>query len=242
MTWNNPNRKADVEGGVGPLYPTMMENPELRWGFIRKIYSIVSIQLLLTIAVASVVVFVDPVKVFFATTSIGLAVYIFFIFVPFIILCPLYYYHKKHPYNYILLGLYTVALAFPVGLTCAFTRKVILESVILTVAVVISLTLYTFWASKRGHDFNFLGPFLFGALMVLILFGFIQLFFPLGKISVMIYGCLASLIFCGYIIYDTDNLIKRHNYDEYIWAAASLYLDIINLFMTLMTIFRAMDS
>lgn len=52
--------------------------------------------------------------------------------------------------------------------------KVILESAILTSVVVVSLTLYTFWAAKRGHDFQFLGPFLFGALLVLIVFAFIQ--------------------------------------------------------------------
>lgn len=58
----------------------------------------------------------------------------------------------------------------------------------------------------------------------------------------MIYGFLASIIFCGYIVYDTDNLIKRFSYDEYIWAAVSLYLDIINLFLSLLTIFRAVES
>jgi len=108
--------------------------------------------------------------------------------------------------------------------------------------VVISLTAYTFWAAKRGHDFNFLGPFLFAALMVLMVFSLIQIFFPLGKISVMIYGGLASLIFCGYIIYDTDNIIKRYTYDEYIWAAVSLYLDVINLFLSLLQVLRAADS
>ena len=46
----------------------------------------------------------------------------------------------------------------------------------MTTIVVVSLTLYTFWAAKRGHDFNFLGPFLFGALLVLMLFAFIQVF------------------------------------------------------------------
>lgn len=73
-------------------------------------------------------------------------------------------------------------------------------------------------------------------------FFFRQILFPLGKISVMIYGCLASIIFCGYIVYDTDNLIKRHSYDEYIWAAISLYLDVINLFLSLLTLLRAADS
>lgn len=241
--WNQPYRKSDVEAGARPLYPMMLESPELRWSFIRKIYSILTIQLLATIAVAATVVSVRPIATFFVSTGAGLALYIVLIIMPFIVLCPLYYYHQKHPVNYFLLGIFTISLAFVVGLTCAFTSgKVILESVILTAVVVVSLTLYTFWAARRGHDFNFLGPFLFGAVMVLMVFAIIQILFPLGRISVMIYGCLASLIFCGYIIYDTDNLIKRYSYDEYIWAAVSLYLDIINLFLSLLTIFRAADG
>lgn len=52
----------------------------------------------------------------------------------------------------------------------------------------------------------------------------------------MIYGCLSSILFCGYIVYDTDNLIKRYSNDEYIWAAVALYLDIINLFLSLLTL------
>jgi FtsH-binding integral membrane protein len=69
-----------------------------------------------------------------------------------------------------------------------------------------------------------------------------QIFFPLGRISVMIFGCLASILFCGFIIYDTDSLIKRYAYDEYIWAAVSLYLDIINLFLSILTVCSARDS
>ncbi|KAH6812886.1 Bax inhibitor-1 family protein [Perilla frutescens var. hirtella] len=241
--WSQPYRKDDVETGGVPLYPMMMESPELRWSFIRKIYTIISIQLLLTVAVAAVVVTVHPISQFFATTGAGLALYIVLIITPFIVLCPLYYYYQKHPVNYFLLAIFTVSLAFVVGLTCSYTSgKVILESVILTAVVVVSLTLYTFWAAKRGHDFNFLGPFLFGAVLVLMVFSLIQILFPLGKISVMIYGCLASIIFCGYIIYDTDNLIKRYSYDEYIWAAVALYLDVINLFLSLLTVFRAAES
>ncbi|WOK99429.1 protein LIFEGUARD 4-like [Canna indica] len=158
-------------------------------------------------------------------------------------LCPLYYYHKRHPVNLLLLGLFTLSLSFAIGMTCAFTSgKVILEAAILTAVVVVSLTLYTFWAARRGYDFNFLGPFLFAAIMILLVFSFIQIFFPMGKISVMIYGGLAALVFAGYIIYDTDNLIKRYTYDDYIWAAVALYLDIINLFLNLLTLLRAADS
>ncbi|KAJ7977347.1 Bi1-like protein [Quillaja saponaria] len=241
--WNQPFRKSDVEAGARPLYPMMLESPELRWSFIRKVYCIIAIQLLATIAVGAVVVSVRPISTFFVTTNAGLALYIILIITPFITLCPLYYYHQKHPVNYLLLGIFTFSLAFAIGLTCAFTSgKVILEAVILTAIVVLSLTLYTFWAVRKGQDFNFLGPFLFGAVLVLMVFAMIQLFFPLGKLSVMIYGCLAAIIFCGYIVYDTDNLIKRFSYDEYIWASVSLYLDVVNLFLSLLTVFRAAEN
>lgn len=70
----------------------------------------------------------------------------------------------------------------------------------------------------------------------------LQILFPLGKISVMIYGGVAAIIFAGYIVYDTDNLIKRYTYDEYIWAAVSLYIDIVNLFLNLLTILRASSN
>lgn len=82
--WQRTFPKSDVEAGAQPLYPMMLESPQLRWAFIRKIYSIVAIQLLLTIAVAAVVVTVHPIAHFFVSTGAGLALYIVLIFVPFI--------------------------------------------------------------------------------------------------------------------------------------------------------------
>lgn len=31
------------------------------------------------------------------------------------------YYHNQHPLNYVLLGIFTVSMAFMVGMSCAFT-------------------------------------------------------------------------------------------------------------------------
>ncbi|KAF5947418.1 hypothetical protein HYC85_013375 [Camellia sinensis] len=65
--------------------------------------------------------------------------------------------------------------------------------------------------------------------------GFNQhIFIPLGKLGSTIYGGIGAIIFSGFIIYDTDNPIKRLNYDEYTWAAVCLYLDITNLFLALL--------
>ncbi|KAG6492354.1 hypothetical protein ZIOFF_047311 [Zingiber officinale] len=151
-------------------------------------------------------------------------------------------YQERH-FNFLLLGLFTVSTSFAVGMTRASTNgKVILEAAILTAVVVLSLTLYTFWAARRGHDLNFLGPFLFAALWVVLVFALIQILFPLGKLSTMIYGGPAAMVFSDYIVYETNNLIKLYSYDLYIWAAISLYLDILNLFLSLLTLFRAADS
>ena len=65
---------------------------------------------------------------------------------------------------------------------------------------------------------------------------------PMGSVATTVYGCVVALVFSGFIIYDTDNLIKRYSYDEYVWAAVALYLDVINLFLSLLTLFRAADS
>ncbi|KAL0551106.1 hypothetical protein IC582_010188 [Cucumis melo] len=234
-------KNRDVENDE--IYPMMMESPQLRWGFIRKVYAIISMQLLLTAAVAAAVVFIRPIPNFFVKTTPGIIAYIGIVIFTFIVLCPLYAYHRHHPWNFILLTLFTIGIAFSVGITCAFTKgEIILEAAALTSGVVVGLTLYTFWAVKRGHDFNFLGPFLFASLLVLFMFGLIQIFFPLGKLSVMIFSGLSALIFCGYIVYDTDNLIKRFTYDDYIWAAVSLYLDIVNLFLALLHLLRVLDA
>ncbi|KAB1218121.1 BI1-like protein [Morella rubra] len=280
---NNHNHPNDDQ-----LYPMMLETPQLRWAFIRKVYVILCMQMLLTTAVAATVVFFRPIPDFLVHTRAGLPVYIVICILPFIrnflyiiltcplfffsffffsyfrklvvgfgaffltlsctcllyiVLCPLYCYHKRHPLNTFLLMLFTISIALIIGLACAFTKgKIILEAAILTSVVVVSLTLYTFWAVKRGHDFSFLGPFLFASLLMLICFGLIQIFFPLGKITTAIYSGLAALLFCGYIVYDTNNLIKRFSYDDYVWASVSLYLDIINLFLSLLTLLGIADS
>ncbi|KAJ9547664.1 hypothetical protein OSB04_020207 [Centaurea solstitialis] len=121
--WNRTFQKTDdVESGATePLYPAMIESPELRWSFIRKIYSIVAIQLILTVVVGAFVVSYHPVVTFLTTTRGGLACYILIIVTPFITLCPLSCYYKSHPVNYVLLAIFTVALAFAIGLSCAFT-------------------------------------------------------------------------------------------------------------------------
>ncbi|GAB4843498.1 BI1-like protein [Ancistrocladus abbreviatus] len=231
--------KGDIEEGT--LYPGLSYgDSQLRWGFIRKVYGILSAQIVLTTLVSLVTVLYTPIN---ETLRGNSGLLLFFAFMPFVLLWPLYVYQQKHPHNLIFLGLFTACLSLTVGVTCANTEgRIVLEALILTSAVVASLTGYTFWAAKKGKDFSFLGPILFSSLIILILTGFIQAFFPLGSTSVAIYGGIGAMIFSGYLVFDTDNLIKRFSYDEYIWASVTLYLDILNLFLSILRVLRQADN
>ncbi|XP_010450003.1 PREDICTED: BI1-like protein [Camelina sativa] len=232
--------KSDIEtGGSGNegLYPNMKESSELRWAFIRKVYTILSLQLLLTVGVSAVFFFVRPIPVFITETIPGLVVFFVILLLPLFLLWPLLAFEKKHPINCIVLAIFTLSISFAVGICCSLSKgKIVMEAAILTAAMVFGLTIYTFWAVKRGHDFSFLGPFLFGSLLIILVFTLLQIYYPLGKLTSMIFSGVASIVFCGYIIFDTDQLIKKLNYDEYIIAAIRLYLDVMNLFLNLLGI------
>ncbi|KAJ3669899.1 hypothetical protein LUZ60_010223 [Juncus effusus] len=231
----------DIESGNG-LYPNMTEDPKMRWAFIRKVYVILTFQILLTTIVTGVFTFVPAIKRFFHTPA-GLGVMIAIMVLSFIVLIAMCFLKDMHPINMILLLLFTLCMSAMVGLACLTkSGKVVMEASVVTLVVFVGLTLYTFWAAKRGHDFNFLGPFLFSALLILVIFSLVQIFFPMGKLVHTIIAGISALLFCGFIIYDTDNIIKRFDYDDYLIAALDLYLDIINLFVNLLTLFSALDS
>lgn len=72
-----------------------------------------------------------------------------------------------------------------------------------------------------------MGPFLFGALIALVMTGFIGIIFPFGRTMDLVMAIGGCLIFSGYIVYDTYTINKRLSPDEYIMGAISLYLEYV---------------
>ena len=85
-------------------------------------------------------------------------------------------------------------------------------------------------------------PYLFGALWVLILFGFMAMFFPHTSGIELGYGIVAALIFSGYILVDTQLVMRHYHVEEEIAAAISLYLDVINLFLAILRILNSQQN
>jgi FtsH-binding integral membrane protein len=72
-----------------------------------------------------------------------------------------------------------------------------------------------------------MGPFLFGALIALMMTGFVGIFLPFSRTMDLIFAIGGCLIFSGYVVYDTYIINKRLSPDEYIMGAISLYLEYV---------------
>lgn len=98
--------------------------------------------------------------------------------------------------------------------------------------VCLGLTVFAF---QTKWDFTAYGGVMFVCLIVLTLFGFLAMIYPGGIVRLM-YSALGALMFSFYLVYDTQLMLGgNHKFsispEEYIFAALSIYLDIIQMFM-----------
>ncbi len=108
----------------------------------------------------------------------------------------------------------------------------ILAAGVLTVGIFGGLTAYVF-ISKR--DFSFLRGMVTVGLIVVILAGVVNIFLGSGALGFAV-AAATLLLFSGFVLYDTSNIIRRYPTNEYVAGALSLYLDAFNIFLALLRI------
>ena len=95
-------------------------------------------------------------------------------------------------------------------------------------------------ATVTKKDFSFLGKFLFVGLVVLILASLANIFFAIPALALTI-SAVGVLIFSGYILYDISRIVTGGE-TNYISATLSVYLDIYNLFISLLNILMLLSG
>ncbi|EJD02738.1 uncharacterized protein FOMMEDRAFT_84566 [Fomitiporia mediterranea MF3/22] len=193
---------------------------EIRNAFVRKVYSILFCQILATCIVGGVLSQSDSAIFWVQTHTWALYVPLFATFVNLGLL-----FWKRHsvPTNYIFLGTFTLLEAFTLGVIMAFyDNRVILQALLITLGIFLGLTLFTF---QSKYDFSGMGPWLFGALLALLVTGLVGMFVHFDKTMDLIFAIGGALIFSGYVVYDTYMISNRLSPDEYILGAISLYLE-----------------
>lgn len=109
--------------------------------------------------------------------------------------------------------------------------ELIFTSLGATGAIFVALSGYVLTTKK---DFSFLGGFLFVTLMGGVLLSLAAAFFKLAFMQVVVSGAFV-VIFSGYILYDTSRILQNGE-TNYVMATISLYLDVLNLFLSLLRI------
>ena len=95
-------------------------------------------------------------------------------------------------------------------------------------------------ATVSKRDFSFLANFLFVGLILLIVASLANLFFQVPAASVAI-SAIAVLIFSVYILYDVNSIV-RGGETNYVMATLKLFLDVYNIFISLLNLLMAFSG
>ena len=158
-------------------------------------------------------------------------------------------FRKRYPTNYILLFSFTACEAIVISIIC-LSYNAVSVGIAAGMTALVVLGLSAFACSPCAKDFTGCMPWLAAVGISYLVFRVIVLIFveynannP-GQIALAGIGCG---IFSLYIVFDTQKVIGgRHRHtivgvDEYVYAALSIYLDIINMFLFFLQITASRD-
>jgi len=239
----------DREHGEVPTAPPEFSSPrlkdasaEIRMGFILKVYSIMTAQLLFTVIVAaSMVVYVTESwrdkNIWLVWVSLVMTLILYAV----IACCP--NVSRRYPINYIVLFLFTTFQSLLVGfISIRYNWQTLVVAMGMTVLIFSGMTIFA-WTAKT--DFTGSTPFLFAALVVLLVYALVIVgIVAFSGVAVrwlyMLYNLIGAMIFTLYIVYDTQLIIgergghkNQFGIDDYVFATLSLYVDVINLFVAM---------
>lgn len=138
-----------------------------------------------------------------------------------------------------LLGVFTFAEAYTISLvTLVYDPDVVLRALVITAVIVVGVSLMAMsprflWVLESAATIQY---WLAWALLLLIGIGISSMFFGLGSKMDLLYGWLGAIVFTVYLFIDTQMVFRKVYPDEEIRCAMMLYLDIINLFLSILRI------
>ncbi|KAM7348626.1 protein lifeguard 1-like [Cochliomyia hominivorax] len=245
-TWNNNYEKTSLQSSDASNLPDMesqckrllFDDNSIRKDFIRKVYLILMSQLLMTFSIVAIFMLNESLKAIFITNPVIFWPAFIVLVVTMLIMACCDDVRRTTPLNYIFLAIFTLAQSLLLAIvTCQYDSLEILLAVGTTAAICLALSLY---ALQTKYDFTMMGGILLMSLVIFLIFSLFTIFIPLRPIF-LLYSSMGVVVFSVYMIYDTQLMLGgRHKYtvqpEEYVFAALNLYLDIINIFIHVMSL------
>ncbi|KGK11193.1 Bax inhibitor-1 family protein [Vibrio navarrensis] len=114
---------------------------------------------------------------------------------------------------------------------------IIAQALGLTGMVFLGLSAYTITSKK---DFSFMRNFLVAGLIIVIVAAIINIFVG-STLGHLVISSVSALVFSGFILYDTSRIVRGEE-TNYVSATISMYLNILNLFTSLLSILGIMND
>lgn len=214
----------------------------VRQGFIRKVYTLLFLQLLVTFGFVAIFTFVDQVRMGVQRNPAVLIVAIVLSLVFLFALMCFPKIAKRWPVNVLCLAGFTLTEGYLIGAIASSTGS---DAVILavggTIFITLGLTVLT-WQSKIS--FTALSSGILAVFMTLIFFAVVAAIAP-SRILRTVFACIGVLLFSLFLVYDTQMVIGRgelkFGIDDAVNAALMLYIDIIQMFLCLLSLFGGKD-
>ncbi|RTZ16909.1 BAX inhibitor (BI)-1/YccA family protein [Vibrio aquaticus] len=115
--------------------------------------------------------------------------------------------------------------------------SIIAQALGLTGMVFLGLSAYTISSKK---DFSFMRNFLIAGLIIVIVAAIINIFVG-STLGQLVISSVSALVFSGFILYDTSRIVRGEE-TNYVSATVSMYLNILNLFTSLLSILGIMND
>ena len=238
--------------------------PEIRLGFVKKVYGILGMMLVLTFGVSSPFVFAkdatleffqNHVWILYIVAAVVLAQIVFDVAMSCQMCCggtslvqTYFRMMKTPPWNYLYLATFSLCFGVLVGFICSRFK---VESVVLvfalTAVLILALTIY---AVRTQADFTGCGAYIMVLILGLIMLILVYSLFPGSVVISKIIAGLGAMLFGFIIVYDTQQIFgsasanfgggKRdieYTLDMYAFAAWNLYLDFLNFFLYMLQLF-----
>ncbi|TRZ01703.1 hypothetical protein DNTS_003589 [Danionella cerebrum] len=218
------------------------EDKSIRQAFIRKVFMVLSVQLLVTFSFVTVFTFAKDVKLFVRRNQWTYYVSYGIFFVSLIVLSCCGDVRRKHPWNLVALSILTLSLSYLVGMIASFyDTDAVIMAVGITVVVCFAVVLFSL---QTKYDFTSC----YGVLLVctiVLMVACILCIFIRNKILHIVYASLGALLFTCFLAVDTQLLLGNKKLaispEEYVFAALNLYTDIINIFLYILAIVGRRD-
>jgi FtsH-binding integral membrane protein len=257
-TYNNPNQfnnfndyksNYNNHGRTDASHATHIDSSftnlgeSVRINFVKKVFSIVSVQLMVTFLMS----YLSMTSVGFATfqrTYQGLLPFsgVLLAVILLSITCfPALY--RTFPTNYIILAVFTLCQSYCVSfIVSIYSEKVVLMALFATAATVSGLAIYAMTTKTEIGYFS--GIIAMGTTAIIA--GMLISFIFGGGVTNGLISIISSLLSGIYLIYDIKLIMggerRKLGIDDYIMAALMIYLDIINIFLEILKVISKLSG